>query len=333
MPQTFESSSGKQEGRGQYEDVLKHVDSNVPRDLFASWFEQQGNPDRANFIRLQCGEHRLTTERHGNTQLRASERDRLALNAKETDRLWKLHRKEWQAENPPKTVLKHVDWERGFPYFGTVDWQMVDKDELSKVMTNWPIQGLVVLNLSANDLPTFLEKPWVKQLRHLVLEGNELGSHGAQLIAESTQLSNLQYLNLSQCGIDEAGARALAFSKGLGNLRVLRLRGNNISLQGTYALAEASKDNLHNLWKISVRKDVNGHDPEEFYENIDEALMEKSGFTESLEGGQTWQKQLLKDTVEQEVRETTPEDIIEETKWKIFNLLKQSPAAQQAARR
>ena len=321
MPYSLEAIQGLERDR-YLQDIQDDLDSIAPRIAYAEWLQGKGLKDRAQCILLQISLHKLTTEEHGNAELSAQERNRLEAVAELEQDLWKVHGKEWQAaENPPSNFLKNVEWDRGFPYFGTVDWQSVDKTKLREAMGRFPIQGLVVLNVSRNDIGALLQEPWIPQLRHLILEGNALGDDGAQAITESEKLSKLQYLNLSQCGIGVAGAKVLAQSENLKGLRVLRLRGNDITLDSVYALAEASQKNLSNLWKITVRKKVDGHDPEEFYGQIDEARMAQCGFMKSLEGGQTWQKETLPSTEEQKSPAQSPEDVQMETILRLRSVL------------
>ena len=167
----------------------------------------------------------------------------------------------------------------------------------------------------------FLQEPWILQVRHLILEGNQLGDDGARVIAEGENLEKLQYLNLAQCGVGMEGAKAIASAKDLKGLHVLRVRGNDIGLEGVYALAQASQNNLPNLWKITVRKQVDRHDPGEFYGEIDVEMMAQYGFTKKIDGGQTWQKQALQSSEEGEVKELSPQDILGWTAYAIYSTL------------
>lgn len=321
MPYSLEAIQGLERNR-YLKDIQGDLDSIAPRIAYAEWLQSKGFEDRAQCILLQSSKYKLTTEEHGNTELTPESRNRLAAVAELERDLWKAHGKEWQAaENPPADVLKNVEWERGFPYFGTIDWKAADRAKLREVMSQHPIQGLVVLNITIDDMQAFLQEPWIPQVRHLILEGNQLGDNGARALAEAEKLGSLQYLNLAQCGIGVEGTLALAASNNLRGLRVLRMRGNDIGLEGTYALVRASESNLPNLWKITIRKKVDSHDPDEFYGSIDEEKMTQCGFTKKLEGGQTWQKEKNQSSEERETPTQTPEDIQSETILKLNTVL------------
>ena len=136
--------------RDRYVEAIQHdLDSIVPRITYAEWLRGKGFEDRAQCILLQSSLYTLTTEEHGNVELRAQEHNRLEAVAELEKDLWKAHGKDWQAvENPPSDVLSNVEWERGFPYFGTIDWRTVDRAKLREVMSHYPIQGLVVLKIT-----------------------------------------------------------------------------------------------------------------------------------------------------------------------------------------
>lgn len=322
MASNLESMRGP-EWDGYVKGIIDNPDSLVPRINFAEWLEAKGFSDRGQFIRHQCDANKLTAELHGNTELLPGDRIRLAATQRLEKALWKKNKKEWEAtENPPSQVLQHVEWERGFPYFGTVDWTKVDPQALREVMSRYPIQGLVVLNCSADSMRTFLEEPWVPQLRHLILEENtSLGDEGARAIAGCDSLGKLQYLNLAQCGIGLEGARALALARNLKQLRVLRMRGNDITLGGAEALAQASTANLPKLWKLTFRKKIDGHDAGEFFVQINEEKMATYGFTRKLEGGQTWQKETLPTQKELDAPVATPATVQKATRSRVGAVL------------
>jgi uncharacterized protein (TIGR02996 family) len=45
-------------------DILAHPDDDAPRLIFADWLDENGGPDRASFIRVQCEMARLPACRH-----------------------------------------------------------------------------------------------------------------------------------------------------------------------------------------------------------------------------------------------------------------------------
>src|ERR1700730_12789922 len=86
-----------------YAAVVANPDEDAPRLACADWYEQNGQPDRAQLIRIQCQCARLPE----------GDPERSAL-ASPLERLVSQHRTTWLADRP---VLAGVRWEflRGFP--------------------------------------------------------------------------------------------------------------------------------------------------------------------------------------------------------------------------
>src|SRR5262245_41290558 len=84
--------------------VLDAPDDDAPRLIYADWLEENGDPDRAEFIRLQVERARLP--RHDPVRWRPGERERA---------LEEAHRKEWLEALPPPLRDASFLYERGFP--------------------------------------------------------------------------------------------------------------------------------------------------------------------------------------------------------------------------
>ena len=86
------------------------------RLVFADWLEENGNAERARFIRLQCEHHRL---QEGDSP-RAESRRRHEL-GQEIDALLKRHREAWTAGLPAWS--RKESFQRGFLHI----WRMTGK--------------------------------------------------------------------------------------------------------------------------------------------------------------------------------------------------------------
>jgi uncharacterized protein (TIGR02996 family) len=89
--------------RGFLEDIVAHPDDDTPRLVFADWLEDEGDGERAEFIRVQIERSRLPEWDARQVRLRLRERE-----------LIEWHGTKWKAELPD---LKGVTWEgfrRGF---------------------------------------------------------------------------------------------------------------------------------------------------------------------------------------------------------------------------
>jgi len=297
--------------------ILQDLDSDHERQFYAGWLKQNGFEDRSDFIVMQCIHHAAREVAHGNRRLiNPTDLHRFAAVEKEEQRLFRKHEEEWRTEeDPPEGIfVGKVQWERGFPYFGTIDWANVDKDALADAMKNHPIQGIVVNNLTATNAEDFFKQSWMEQLRHLVLEGNEeFGDEGVKHLTACPSAQQLQFLNLMQCGITLEGAKTLAASPNLEGLNVLRIANNNITADGVYALANAA--HFPALWKIIVREA--SHDGA-FYQTLNPDKMGK--FTENLKM-QEWMTREENSGDLPGTQKVTPETITHWSQTRVQDLL------------
>jgi len=76
------------------------------------------------------------------------------------------------------------------------------------------------------------------RLRKLCLGTNRIGDEGVVALADSTNVSQLTYLEITRNQLTDVSARALIRSPHLGRLRELHLRGNQFSEEGKVLLQE-----------------------------------------------------------------------------------------------
>src|SRR6185369_2693289 len=97
-------------------------------------------------------------------------------------------------------------------------------------------------------LTKFLRALDAPNLRHLDLNGWQLGDDGARALARNRSLAKLTQLSLESCRIGDAGAKALIASPHLQNLISLRLGANPIR-HGANALIDPDvMPRLGELW-------------------------------------------------------------------------------------
>src|SRR4051794_5593177 len=82
-------------------DIIEHPDDDAPRLIYADWLDEHGQPERAEFIRLQC---RLALLPEGDPE-------RPALRVRESELLG-AHRARWTADL--KRLVRDCRFERGF---------------------------------------------------------------------------------------------------------------------------------------------------------------------------------------------------------------------------
>lgn len=229
--------------------LLKAIDAEPDDDtarlVYADWLADNGQPERGEFIRLQC-EHAKC--------LRAG---KLFAHDEREQELLSAHGDVWQAEYP---VIRGVKWSgfwRGFPGI-TVRAPSALMKNANAIWEAAPVESVVVESLyktaiglaacpylsrvrvlevrshrSADPdgaLSRVLESPELSGLWWLAFLGNShLSTSAVELLANSESLRNLEILTLRWCGITDAGARWLAASPHLNKLRELDLTGNEFT--------------------------------------------------------------------------------------------------------
>lgn len=207
-------------------DIVACPADDAPRLVFADWLEDHGEPDRAEFIRLQVRRAGLPAadSRHGPL---ASREGTLLL----------AHENAWRAHLP---VLEGVTWEdfsRGFvegAFVESVDVFLQHADTLFNVA---PIRRLQIGQVAASDARRLVQTPWLAQLRELNLGNNPaLGRAGVRVLVGCPHLANLEVLLLHYAALGDDAIGDLTASPHLGNLTELYLSGNELGDPGAVSL-------------------------------------------------------------------------------------------------
>jgi uncharacterized protein (TIGR02996 family) len=203
--------------------IVANLDDDTPRLVYADWLDEQGDGDRAEFIRVQVERTRLPAWDAAQVRLRLREQELLM-----------QHGEDWLAELP---AIKGARWE-GFRRGIVAEVSFTSFEAMRQsahacravapveaVTVRWPRRregGRVV-------------KP-IAELRELTLTGNP-DYEAFDWMAESPQLSTLRRLTVHSLW-GESLAR-LAASPHLAGLRALRLPSNNLGNYGLHALAQS----------------------------------------------------------------------------------------------
>jgi uncharacterized protein (TIGR02996 family) len=207
-----------------------------PRLVFADWLDEHGEPERAEFIRLQC-ELAGRPDRPGRWQ---ELRDR-------QDELLRRHGPRWRAELP--SWLRAVGvFRRGFvdSLACTADAFLARAGDLETL----PVQKLHLWN-AGSRLGPLLVSPLLARVDTLSLSGNALGDAAAAGLAECPYLHRLTWLDLGYNQVGDLGAAALAASACLGSLAELYLNNNHVGEAGATALVESRRLRLRRLLLLS----------------------------------------------------------------------------------
>jgi uncharacterized protein (TIGR02996 family) len=224
-------------------------EDDLPRLVFADWLDENGRPERADFIRVEVDIAR--------TQPGSPDRSKLF---ERQDALLKAHRKEWFAlfdgkveeyksergfviaiRTGPEQFLTHAD-----QWFGT---QPITEMRLSNVWSDSPagrkclakeiftspylgqLKSLDLENAGVNAAGIYWlsQNPAITELQELNLRGNRIANEGVRTLAAMPGLAKLEVLEMTACGITDLGARSLTTAPYFGNLRKLNLIYNRIS--------------------------------------------------------------------------------------------------------
>jgi uncharacterized protein (TIGR02996 family) len=255
--------------------VIADPEDDAPRLRYADWLRANGDPERAELIRLE-----VRLARAANPIDRKWNRARARVRA-----LLAAHREEWLA--PVRQPMRQfVSFERGFPGLAHCDieefiswdedcWQSAPVTTLclrTEALYTGDLDGIASfrkhiggrvralaaapqlahilhLDMGESGIRSDLIKPLVAsrhltQLLSLSLADNGLGDTAARAVAESRRLPSLTSLDLSGNRIGDKGAQALAASPHLASLRRLDLTHNRLGDAGSAALRERFRDRV-----------------------------------------------------------------------------------------
>jgi uncharacterized protein (TIGR02996 family) len=238
-------------------DIHERPHDDTPRLVYADWLDENGQPERAEFIRVQCRLAELVT---GHPERPALEKREYAL--------WRKHTKAWQKPLPPRyrgnpfyrgfitpRLSLHANPEAKYGDVLTPEYRPPDCTPLWEAcvspegggqgavdLVNHPVLDRLI-GLWLHDLP----EAWLRRLaaspraRHLIALGaGRLGPGAvaaAEAIADSTHLARLTDLDLGNNPLGPEGGRALAASPHLRRLRKVRLAVTRLGDEGVLALA------------------------------------------------------------------------------------------------
>lgn len=287
------------------EAVLAAPDDDVPRLIYADWLEDRGQPERAEFIRLQ-----IDDQRDPNDERQRRCRQLLA-----------AHRQEWTIPGIPgvqqfrrgfvesvrmdaREFVRHAELiGRSAPVvrlrlplamdcldeIAAVPWlQRVVKldltgniglgDRLERFFTAVPLPNLTTLVLRNSQLwpehctvLAALTGRWPR-LAHLNLSGNPIGDIGISNLCSAIGPRKLETL-IARCdmlhdedAIHDDGAETIAESLSMAGLRELDLAGQYISDSGFAAIVRST--HLNRLATLSLSDTLIGRNPATAYDPL-----------------------------------------------------------------
>jgi uncharacterized protein (TIGR02996 family) len=207
--------------QGFFDDIVAHPDDDAPRLIYADWLQDNGQPHRAEFIRLQC---RLAT-------LGEHDPERLLLEEREEDLLL-VHGGEWRGSLPAWLRNDPHSFQRGF-----VEWVNLTATKFlskgSDLFTVAPVRE-VHLRAFPRKVAELATSPHLARVSTLDLGDALLTADQWQALAASPYLNDLEALTV---GLDSEGVRALADWPHLPRLRRLDLQGQVVTADAFAELA------------------------------------------------------------------------------------------------
>lgn len=254
--------------------IREALADDAPRLIYADWLEEHGQPDRAEFIRIQCQTFRMAEEDRSGTALRGR-----------AEGLLRSHWEEWVG--PLRDIVGlwcdryGEGWLRqdfspgGLERFsrGFIERLSLEAEDylrhahrlnrltplgklllwggarcMARLAQEPSLAGLYALGftdyydapLTARDAAALASSPYLNALRMLVLSWNSLGDAGVEALARAPWLAGVRLLDLTENGLSDRGAIALAESPYLGNLQTLFLHKNTFSAAGIAALTSSA---------------------------------------------------------------------------------------------
>jgi uncharacterized protein (TIGR02996 family) len=204
--------------------ILAEPQEDAPRLVFADWLDDNGQPERAEFIRLQI---EVAT---GSVPPR-----RRAELYRRQDDLLRAHELAWVG--PLADLVQRARFVRGFVERVTVTAEgfLQDGPQLFDLA---PVRH-VILTDHDEHLPRLVKSPLLECLATLELRTGP-DTQGVRLLAASKRLANLTGLVLQSSGIEDEGAELLAQSPHLKRLTMLDLYESPLEVRGIRALARSS---------------------------------------------------------------------------------------------
>jgi uncharacterized protein (TIGR02996 family) len=202
-------------------DILTNPADDAPRLIYADWLQDHGDPERAEFIRVQVEHARLDPDDEARQVL-----------ARRAEALAAVHGKRW-CEGLP--TWEGVRWwfRRGFAadVVTPVEHFLARADHLRRTV---PLEGADLRGNVSARLADLADAPFLAGLKRLELWDNDhpLGPDQMTALARCQHLGSLRSLGLTCQKITNAGVRTLVKAPGIGPLECLYLDHNAIGTFG-----------------------------------------------------------------------------------------------------
>jgi uncharacterized protein (TIGR02996 family) len=205
--------------------VFANYHEDGPRLVYADYLDANGEPERAELVRLQLALARMSEDHPRRAEL--TERKTELISAHSARWTEHLH-----------GLVTEVEFRRGVPDSAVVDAEqfLATGEELRRRMR---LRRLSLRN-DTGVLPKLVESPLLAGIPELDFCGNDLGPGGVAVLTRSRQFGQLEALDLGFTGLDDSAVKLLAGCSHFPALRILALNNNeHITAEGLSAFAES----------------------------------------------------------------------------------------------
>jgi uncharacterized protein (TIGR02996 family) len=208
------------DGDALFRAICEQPWEDTPRLIYADWLEENGQPDRAAFIRFQC---RFPTDNQFGPDQFAECLPR------------------WRAE---LGQFRGVDWldtqfERGFVGWVTFRSPNKFREHAESVFAAAPVDFVCVKSVHERTARHVLRSPLLARIKKLTLNGN-LTAKVMREVAGCAYLARLDAMWLCD-GMTDEGAALLAAAPHLGRLTDLTILQHKFGAEGVRALARSER--------------------------------------------------------------------------------------------
>jgi uncharacterized protein (TIGR02996 family) len=192
----------------------------TPRLVYADWLQENGQPERAEFIRVQCELAKFDEDDEGPEKAELEKRE---------SRLLRKHGKAWRAELPPK--LRRGPFRRGFP---APAWDLTVRQFLqltAEDVSAAPLWAFGLKGAAGVQFSRIAAAPAFARSRKLgFYQGASRPSpEDIRVLTGARAARNLSDLGLDFLQVEDGGVRALASGADLPRLSRVGLSGNRLT--------------------------------------------------------------------------------------------------------
>lgn len=209
--------------------IIAEPDDDAPRLIYADWLDEQGDADRAEFIRLQIQLSRMLPGEPSREWIKSR-----------ADELRQQHHVEWVNRLPQFAEIHWEVFDRGFIVAARIDSPEAYFAHAHEVLVAAPVEELRLHQFTWPNALRLAESKYLRRVRVLDFgDGNRIANQGTEGLAKSPYLANLLALNLSWNMLGSAGVRAIAMAPYIRSLRSLKLYHNDVYDDALHYLAES----------------------------------------------------------------------------------------------